>query len=660
MNQIKTIITVSLLWTIPLYLYSQPPEKKHPVNPIGKSKFGTQLNYPGDPQLDVTYYKLDLTIQTDPELLQGIVTVQANLTSDIDEIFLDLADDLTVSTVVSRDGRQLAFSHENGQLIVHQPALVSDSDRMDLDVYYSGLPDPMNFTFHFAEHDGQPAIFTLSEPYGASTWWPCKDTPADKADSSDVVITCRSDLIPVSNGTLERVTENQNDTHTYHWKNHYPIAHYLISIAAANYDRRVQYFHYSASDSMPVEHYFYPETAENSWEEAQITVDILKVFTDLFGPYPFLKEKYGHAEMKSSFVAGMEHQTLTSMSYFSPALIAHELAHQWFGDKITCANWQNIWINEGFATYAEVLYWEQTEGKSSYDARIESLMSRAKEDDVTGSIYVENIDQSSEIFDYARTYAKGALVLHMLRKVTGDSLFFKIMKTYATEPDFAYGNATIEDFQQIAETISGMDLGFFFNQWLYGENYPIYRYGWNAIKSGDAYIMNLTIRQLKNTRPDYFTMPIDIEVKTETTDTIFTVPSVGQSSEVRIPLSQRPMAVTLDPANWMIDSARDTTMEGLTQGNPSTVYLGNNYPNPFNTETTIQLTIPYNGHLKLAVYNSQGQQIATLIDQVEGPGFKEYTWNGKTDKGDMAPSGIYFSQLEFGKIKETKKMIFIK
>lgn len=636
------------------------PEKENPPFDLAKHRSNYELAYPGDSSFDVTYYRLDLTITNDPDFVQGIVTVQGEFPSQQpDSIFLDLSDDLTVSSIVSRDGRALTFSHQEGKLYIPEPALTTDPTRFDLDIHYSGLPDPENETFHFVEHAGEPAIFTLSEPYGASTWWPCKDTPGDKADSSDVLITCDPYFIPVSNGTLESVTEN-GSTHTYHWKNHYPIAQYLISIAMANYDKRVQYFHYSQSDSMPVEHYFFPEDAENSWPDAQQTVQMLTVFTDLFGPYPFLNEKYGHAQMKAAHVAGMEHQTITSMNNFAPALIAHELAHQWFGDKITCSDWHHIWVNEGFATYCEALYWEQTEGTDSFNARIESLMSYAKGDNVTGSIYIENLQSASKIFSYAKTYAKGALVLHMLRGLTGDSLFFDIMKTYATDPDLAYGNASIEDFQRVAEYVSGMELSRFFSDWLYGENYPVYRYAWYTYKKKSDYWLNLTVRQVPNTEPVFFTMPVDIKIKTEGPDTLITVENIAPFKEITIALPYQPLAVILNPENRIICSAQDTTSEGLTQGDPSALYLGQNYPNPFSRETNILYSTPVQGQVRLTIFNSQGQQVATLLNETQGPGWKTVNWNGKTDSGDKLPSGLYVYQLELGNLKETQKMLYVR
>ncbi|NJR31235.1 M1 family metallopeptidase [bacterium] len=208
----------------------------------------------------------------------------------------------------------------------------------------------------------------------------------------------------------------------------------------------------------PLRIIFYPESLTNTTKIAlDKTAFMLDLFSQKFGLYPFIKEKYGHAQF--GWGGGMEHQTCSSMGSFGETLMAHELAHQWFGDKITCKSWEHIWLNEGFASYGECLYTEAVSGKSGYDSYINSFMTSAKT--ASRTIYVQNINNINEIFNSARTYRKGAVVIHMLRGIVGDDKFFKILQNYMTSKN-AYGSATIEDFQTVAEQVHGQKFGLLF------------------------------------------------------------------------------------------------------------------------------------------------------------------------------------------------------
>ena len=235
---------------------------------IEKQQFESSLRlskslYPGDLTIDVKYYKLDLTVTSSPDYLKG--SVQVDAVPDVnmlDTFFLDLSDNLGVDSVVS-DNMNLSFTHQDNKLKITLPRAYQLNEKFSVIVYYQGVPNANGSgSFEFGSHNDQPAIWTLSEPYGARDWWPCKDNPDDKADSSQVNINCSNNLIPVSNGVLQKITEYRNGTHTYFWFNKYPIANYLISMAITNYTVYKTYFHYSPSDSMLVVHYIYPENLQ--------------------------------------------------------------------------------------------------------------------------------------------------------------------------------------------------------------------------------------------------------------------------------------------------------------------------------------------------------------------------------------------------------------
>ncbi|MCB0751900.1 MAG: M1 family metallopeptidase, partial [Ignavibacteriae bacterium] len=385
----------------------------------------------------------------------------------------------------------------------------------------------------------------------------------DKADSSEVWITADEFFVAVSNGNLIAEINNGDGTKTYKWKNSYPIAHYLISLAMTNYTLYEKQFDYEPNKFMPVAHYNYPENLDDQRKlNLDKTTQMLQVFSNLFGPYPFLTEKYGHAEF--GWGGGMEHQTISSMGSFGESIVAHELAHQWFGDKITCKDWQNIWLNEGFATYSEALFVEAAYGKVAYHNYIQNEMGSSDKwwtaKGAVGSIYVQNINSIGEIFNGARSYSKGATVLHMLRKVVGDENFFNSLKTYLASPSLAYNVATTEDFKNVCEDVTQMDLDYFFNEWIYGENYPNYSYNWGFKDLGNnQFSIQLNLNQRQNSNPTFFTMPIDIRVNTTLGDTTLPIFNDQQIQNFDFIVLGQPNSLEVDPEIWILRDIENTT-----------------------------------------------------------------------------------------------------
>lgn len=510
------------------------------------------INYPGDSKYDVKYYKLDLTVNHTTQSISGNVTCQAEIVlPGVTEIYYDLTNPLIVDSVLV-NGNVTTFTRGSNKLNIALNSTLNAGDNFTTVVYYHGTPGSSGFgSFEFSSQGGNPAIWTLSEPYGAKDWWPVKDTPADKADSADFWITVSTSLIPASNGKLMEVVDNGNGTHTYKWKSSYPIAQYLLSMAITNYAQYTNYYRYSPTDSMPINHFLYPGSLNSNIAQLNKTPGMIEIYADRFGEYPFINEKYGHAQF--GWGGGMEHQTISSMGGFSNMLIAHELAHMWFGDKITCKDWHHIWLNEGFATYGECIINEAWYGKAGYDSYIANEMASAK--NAVGSIWVQDISQVWEIFNGSRSYAKGAVVLHMLRGIVGDSVFFNILQSYAADPNVAYGVAVTEDFQAVAESVSGLDLDYFFQQWIYGENYPKY-HSWysKSLISGNTWNLSLLITQDANSNPSFFTMPIQIKLTRAIGDTIITVFNNSANQHYNIAIEGEPLSMVFDPGNWILKS----------------------------------------------------------------------------------------------------------
>src|SRR3990172_1343722 len=651
---IYRIFTLFLLTQI---LYSQQDYKpwiKSERDRYAKTIELSKIQYDGDSKIDITYYGLDLKITSNPNYLSGNVTIGATAdTASLSTCFLDLRNALSIDSLLI-NGSPAMYTHSNHKINITLDHTYTQGETFTVRVYYQGVPGSSGFgSFEFNSHNGTPAIWTLSEPYGAPDWFPCKDTPADKADSSDVWITVADNFTGVSNGTLENVINNGDGTRTFHWKNHYTIAHYLISLAITDYQQYDTYFHYGQNDSMLISHYVYPESFNSIQRYLDETDDMIEVFSNRYGLYPFINEKYGHAQF--GWGGAMEHQTCTSIGSWGTGIVSHELAHQWFGDKITCKDWHHIWLNEGFATYSEAVYLEAKSGSAAYNSQIQSEMNSAK--NAQGSIWVQNISSVGMIFNGARSYAKGACVLHMLRGVVGDSVFFNIMKTYADDPSLAYGVATTEDFQEIAETVSGEDLDYFFQAWIYGENYPEYTVNWNGSKiSGNLYKISLTINQSVNTNPSFFTMPVKIKISTSLGDTVVTLLNDAQKQSFQFDVLGNPSSIKFDDGNWILKTLLSVT--GIEDVPTSLQYnLEQNYPNPFNPSTKIRFQIPGAGFVTLKVYDILGKEVSTLINEHKPQGKYEVEFH-PSDKN--LSSGIYYYSLRAGNFLKTRKMLFIK
>jgi aminopeptidase N len=611
-----------------------------------------RVAYPGDENIDVNYYKLNLILSTLPNNLVGEVTIAFKPKSNSNTCILDLSSVLKTDSV-KIDGRKVVFVHANNKLNITFLNIVLAGQNTSVMVYYHGLPSSSggiasSFAFAKINNNKSDAIWSLSEPYGASDWFPCKDNPADKADSSDVWITAPAYFVSVSNGVLEKVLTNNDGTKTYRWRSRYPIANYLISIACSNYSQYNNYFKYSTTDSMLVSHYVQRDNLTNANKAIlDKTVTLLELFTEKLGPYPFLKEKYGHAEFGVG--GGMEHQTCTSLGGYSTNLIAHELTHQWFGDKITCQNWAHIWLNEGFATYGEALWAEFQDKQFGYQAFMNGMMTNAKT--AKGSVFVVNAANVNQIFDYNRTYSKGATVLYMLRGVVGDAVFFKILKTYTTSK-FAYGNATTEDFQAIAEAVYGQSLDYFFKEWIYGENYPNYTLDYAISLKNNLNVVTATVKQAKNTTPSFFTMPILFKIKTNAGDTVIVAMNDKQEQTFVFEIKNTVQTVTMDPNSLILKNLKQNQL--LSNNSVTEIDSFVVYPNPSTEWLTIEFQNKTMSHVKIELLNVAGRLIKTLANETRPAGK-----NTISSEISSFPAGVYIVRLEQNGVASSQKIVIL-
>lgn len=596
-----------------------------------------------DSTINISYYNLNVRLTSNPNFLYGITNVKGAFINPGNLLFLNLNNSMLVDSVT---GEGVAgFSHSNNFIYVN---FFDSRNNFDIQIYYKGLPGVSGFgSFAFSTQNSTPVIWSLSEPFGSSDWFPNKNTPSDKADSSEVSITCASNLTGVSNGLLYETFTNPDNTKTYKWKSRYPIASYLISIAVTNYSLYTNYFKYSSADSMAVNHYLYPGTLNSVKSNLDLTPRMLELFSEKYSIYPFIQEKYGHAQF--GWGGGMEHQTISSMGSFGSSIIAHELAHQWFGDKVTCRNFNNIWLNEGFATYSESIWLENYEGRESYNTSIKSRMVSAR--NAFGSLYVLNTNNVNEIFNSNRTYSKGAVVLHMLRGVLGDSTFFNVLKSYANDPALAYSTAITEDLQRVSEQVSGKNLNYFFQEWVYGENYPVYNINWGKSKREDGrYDVTVNVTQKQNTNPSFFSMPVDIKISSAKGDTTFTVFNNSQIQSFGFVVKDNPVLITFDPDNKILkDKKGDDPVESID------FRLLQNYPNPFNPQTKIMYMVKEFSEVNLKVYDLLGREVAKLVSDKQRPGTYEVAFIASN-----IASGVYVYKLDAGGLSESRKMVYLK
>ncbi len=599
-------------------------------------------------KIDAKYYLIDITIDPGAETVSGSVIGDFELVdSSITYIELDLVSNMTVS---STEMNGLVVEHTRVNDFVHIP--VPDTIRSGMvrvKISYSGQPEASGFgSFEFSSYNGQPWIWSLSEPYGARSWWPCKDDPADKADSVDIVVTVPNPLIVASNGVLVGTMDIGEEYRKYYWQERYPIVTYLVSVAIHPYLVWYDQYVSAGNDTMPIEFYVRPDYYDTVYNDYLKTTDMLTVFSGLFGEYPFIDEKYGHAEF--GWGGGMEHQTITSLGGWSESLIAHELAHQWWGDMITCASFHHIWLNEGFATYAEALWWESQYGWEAYH---QDMMNNVYY--YGGTIYVDNPVSTSVIFSKNLSYNKASWVLHMLRHVVGDSTFFDILKAYANAPDLRHNSITTEQFRDLCETVAGIDLEYYFDQWIYGEYFPDYTLGW--IQSADTVTISVTQTQTTGT---FFRMPIDLQVICNDTTFIQVVENsqVNESFQIALPGNSVVERVVLDPNDWILKMV--TYMNnGHEPVIPERFSLWPAYPNPFNSAVTIPFAVSNQDWIRFSVYNLLGELVWNYQDFYH-IGEHDLQWNGYNAAGRLVPSGVYFIRMEYTGGFNSQKIVLLK
>lgn len=545
---------------------------------------------PRENNYDVKYVHLDIAVNNLNTNVKGVATTKAVVTAtSMSEYVFELIGEFTIDSL-KFNGVTLASTLSGSVRSVALPSALSVNTLFTVQVYYHGEPSfgPGFFTTGIRTEVsptwGASVTYTLSEPYAASDWWPVKQSLMDKIDSSDVWLTIPAGLKAGSNGVLKAVTPVAGGKFRYEWQNRNPIDYYLISFAVSTYVDYSYYMHFdNSTDSMLIQNYVYdnPATLPYFKEEIDSTALMINYFSGLFGRYPFWEEKYGHC--MSPLGGGMEHQTMTTLGNFETSLVAHELGHQWFGDHVTCGTWQDIWLNEGFASYLDYLFINRFHGSVASRSRMNTVHNNIMGEN-DGSVYCTDTTDVGRIFSGRLSYDKGAAVIHTLRFIiNNDNLFFGMLKNY--QQQFANGNATTEEFKTFATTQANQNLDAFFDQWIYGEGFPTYAVQWNQVGDQVVFIVNQTTAAPSSV--SFFNTPLAIQFTSPQGDTIVRIAN-NTSPQTHSFTWNKPMnGMVIDPDNWIINKTgtvgRDHSL--TINGYDTTLFLI--YPNPTSNDWSL-------------------------------------------------------------------------
>jgi aminopeptidase N len=600
-----------------------------------------------DPNYDVHFYHIQTQVAIDSIWMSGKVRILVSSNIDgLNSMLVDLDQTFEIENI-SAPVTDYTFSDNVIEINLENSYNIGDT--LSFTIEYSGYPQmPGGYKgLRYETHDnGEPIIATLSTPYLAHSWYPCKDGTTDKADSVYIDITVKDTIIsdiPVmalSNGLLEN-TYSDGTMKTFEWRHRYPIVPYYVMMAISNYTMFQQEFD-NGVDAFPIDYYVFESHLSTAQQGVENLPDAMALFSDLFGPYPFKDEKYGMTQL--GYYGGIENQTNSIVNNMSASwfdVSVHELAHMWFADDITCENWHHGWVNEGFASYSEALYHEHAYGMNAYHSYVQEFSFKEG-----GTLYLEDVSDPFYGVFQSIIYNKGAYVLHMLRGVLGDEIFFDCIYEYATNENFRQGWANTEDFQNVCEEVSGEDLEYFFQQWIYQERYPKYRYNFSSSMSQTSVVLQQSQGLLG--WPDLFTMPLQIQFHFEDgSDSLIRVVNDEIEEQFNFNFEQEVIDVDIDPDKWIL---RDVTFDdgifvGIEESKRSTFAI---FPNPNKGSFRIQLNTENFKESQIRIINAEGKLIRKF-ESITSSYFEI----------ESLPKGIYFIEVSNQTTSYKEKIVVI-
>jgi aminopeptidase N len=590
---------------------------------------------------DLTYCRFEWEIDPAVYAIKGTVTPYFKVLSDgFTQINFDFSNVLTVDSVLYR-GNKISFSQTSSYLLtVELPGALNTESFDSLSISYHGIPSSGGFgSFIQNSHNGEPILWTLSEPFGAQDWWPCKNGLDDKIDSIDIMITTPEKYKAAGNGSLVLEKNLGNGMALFHWKHRYPIAPYLVAFAVTNYESYTDEVLFDDGSTMPMLNFVYPENLNAAKTGTANNVTALRFFDSLFVNYPFKKEKYGHAQF--GWGGGMEHQTMSFVVNFDWGLLAHELAHQWFGDYVTCGNWEDIWLNEGFATYLEGLTRERFETGYSWQnwksAKVNSITSNNG-----GSVKVDNPNNVSRIFSGRLTYNKGSYLLHMLRWKLGDEKFFAGVRNYLKTYPYTY--AVTSNLQEELEKVSGESLQEFFNDWYTGQGFPNYKITWD--QEPDRLLIKID-QTPSHESVSFFEMPVPVLLKGQGKEMMVRLENTENNQIFVVNPDFIVESAEFDPELWL--AAKGTVTDGdifLSDVETIDFQKISVFPNPAEDVLTILTEDDQIENVIINIINTEGKKVME----------KSMVLPAETIQVDHLPSGVYYLNV----LRHQKQMFYTK
>jgi aminopeptidase N len=607
----KGILLLTGIWLMSVCAMAQEKESYKHVNRMPAAK--TTIADPLEADYDVQYLKFDIE-QTDTSIyVKGNVTTTAKViaSAGMGTYVFELYSGINIDSA-KINGQILPVSTSGNLRKIILPVALNTNSIFTAQVFYRGNPPTgsgfFNGITHAVSGSGTHMVFTISDPYVASSWWPCKQSIDDKIDSVEMNIKVPAGLKAGSNGLMVGIdSATTAGWWKYTWRTKYPIDYYLISIAVAKYEEYKSYMHFNATDSMLVQNFFIDTATFNPLYKTNFDSigTFINYFSGLFGRYPFWKEKYGVCY--TTLPGGMEHQTMTTIGVPNTYIIAHELCHQWFGDHVTYATWGHVWLSEGFATYGEQLflnqYWGGAAAKSHRQGQYNNAMSSAG-----GSVFVTDTTSANTLFDQRYVYNKAAAVVHMLRGLApADSVFFNVLKTF--QQQYGYGLATTENLRDIAAAAYNKNLDTFFNQWIYRQGYPKYAISWNQV--GNQVIVKLVQTPSFPTSVPLFYTPVELQLHSATADTVVSVYNNALTQIFTFNWSSTMTTLYLEPNIRTLCKLNGLVTHDVTLGvNNLTKQELQVFPNPTHNEWVVSHILPSS---TLTLYDLQGRTVWTAV-----------------------------------------------
>jgi aminopeptidase N len=585
---------------------------------------------------DVIRYDLRIHLNFEQTEIAGKNTIHFEATKQISELSLNFAG-LTIDSIYARE-ESISYAHQEDLLTVQFTALIPAGQQDSITVYYHG--QPKRGLYFRTNSFGDTVVYSHNEPYDARYWFPAKDIPEDKAKAVVTVIYPQK-YTSVSNGSLILSKEYAPGMKIDIWREEFPIATYLMSLVCGPFLVAEENFIWQ-NQSMPLKYFVYLQDIQRGQVSLKGTLALLEFYSSTIGIYPFFDEKYAMVEAPLREASAMENQTCTTMSdrvLDNPEIIAHELAHHWWGNALTPESFSDIWLNEGFATYFDALYTEFAEGTLRFKERMDNFSGLLSQDE---SLIYPLSDPSPDQLFAATVYFKGAWVLYMLRLELGDNTFAEIIRTYYEA--FLYKNVNTASFITVCEQVSGKNLDIFFNQWLFQGGIPELRLTWEQNQGS----LKLIIEQVQD--PGLYHLDIDVLIRGINRDSVISITSFARINTHSVVFDDIVSSVELDPYNKFLNM------------NNSPVYyipekpaISRIYPNPSNSLFTIAYQLERAQRIELSIWNILGEKVTVLLNSNVGSGLNRLKWDASRQA-----SGVYFCVLQTTDGLDVQKLVLMK